>query len=210
MKTKTLAATLALTFTATMFPAPLHAEAPVVTARVPVAVEKVALPTPTVHHAPCNYADVLDYGPVETIAWAEIDRLDSLGLPVCDVTWTFLDGGVDGYWGMAYDMVEGADLIVIDSDPEAYNSLVADVRTTVRHEFSHTLTYALGLSDADLRATFTDVLEYADENTNAGYEASADAIAEVLTPMDETRTWFYDEVVSPEAYTAAEALLANF
>ncbi|WP_194522329.1 hypothetical protein [Cellulosimicrobium sp. JZ28] len=159
--------------------------------------------------APC--AHPLPYDEVQAVVWDEVARLRGLGLPACDFVWSF--GALpDGLWGLAYSTTDVDDriLVVIDPDPGAYGEdLEQDVRTTVRHEFGHALTYMLGFDDASLRATFDAELagEHLDADTSLGFEASAEAIAQALTPPGQARTWFYDEHVDAEYVDAARCLL---
>src|SRR5690606_21518528 len=145
-------------------------------------------PSPTVTplaypNASCAPAGEL--AEVEEIIWDEISRLVAEGLPACDVTW-LLEPPYDGSWGIASTAEEAkADrpLIVLDPNLDTYTDdlepeertptqLDTDVRTAVRHEFAHTLTYMLGYDDETLREMFPAELEGANlsESTRLGLE----------------------------------------
>lgn len=184
------------------------ATATVVATEAPApAAEKAYPPAPCAHPEP--------HGQVQAVAWAEVARLHALGLPACDLVWSF-SALPDGLWGIAYPTTDVDDriLIVIDPNPATYGDgfVEQDVRTTVRHEFGHALTYMLGFDDATLRETFDAELGggHLSESSKLGFEASAEAIAEALTPEGEERTWFYDEVVDPQYVFAARYLLNTY
>lgn len=162
-------------------------------------------------------------GVVNEIAWAEVERLGDAGLPVCDVEWRFAaDRDEWWWWGYAALALSPGERPVVWNveDAAAYAAegedavdgelLEQHVRTTVRHELGHALTYLLDLDDDTLANLFPAELENTRHDTNAGTESSAEAIAEALTPADETRTWFYDEDVPEENLDAAELVLDAF
>lgn len=149
---------------------------------------------------------------MQAIAWDEIGRLVALGLPACVVVWTF-HAPPGGYWGYTYPVMDERNprpLVLLEPDLARYSEdLDRDVRTTVRHEFGHALTHMLGLDDAELRVMFPGGLEYVDEHTMPGFEASAEAIAQALTPQGQERAWFYDADVDAASVEAARELLAS-
>lgn len=152
---------------------------------------------------------------VETEAWNEIGRLERAGYSVCDVVWSFPVAALpNGAWGLTYPRVAADDprpLVIINADPTTYTypgqSFAEQVDTTVRHEFGHVVADTLGATDASLAASFGKTVDYATPTTNATQEAEADAVAQVLTPADQTRTIFYNRVVLADELVAARALL---
>ncbi|MFD6093638.1 hypothetical protein ACFWGN_16090 [Oerskovia sp. NPDC060338] len=164
-------------------------------------------------------------GAVEADAWEEIERLGSLGLPVCDAVWIFWRGEkIGNRTGVALVRHSDEDprpAIWIDADIDHHGApnpdgvdadhLTAAVRSTVRHEFAHALTYLLGADDLDgdaaaLGALFPGAL--VGDPALPGLEAAAEAIAEELTPADEVRVVYYDEEISPGNAANARAMLA--
>ncbi|MGN7703532.1 hypothetical protein [Cellulosimicrobium sp. 22601] len=174
-------------------------------------------PAPCVQHGEQSKA--------ERIIWDEVSRLVAAGLPACELTWV-LEPPYDGSWGIAYTAAEAEGdrpLIVIDPNVATYTDdldpeertrvqLDTDVRTAVRHEFGHVLTYLLGYDDDELRDIFPAELEGANisESTRYGLEASAEAITQALTPPGEGRTWMYDKHVDDADVATARELLARF
>ena len=166
-------------------------------------------------------------GAVESDAWEELERLGSLGLPVCDVVWTFHRGAVYTGWdwtGWALPRFSDEDPrpgVWIEADIEDHvtpgpqgvdaDRLTQEVRSLVRHEFAHALTYLLGADEPDKdAAALLDLFPGRLENdpTRPGFEAAAEAIAEELTPRDEVRVWYYDEEISPGNAAHAREMLA--
>lgn len=157
-------------------------------------VEKAQPPAPALH-ASCEYG--VDTA-VETIAWAEIARLEKLGFPVCDTIWSFGPIAEDGIWGQAWPAISSTDprtLVVIELDEATYAGVELEeaVRTTVRHEYGHIITFASG-----------------DVTIDRAHEEAADALAEALTPAGEARTVFYAETITAAALTAAQDLTAVY
>ncbi|MCB7135222.1 hypothetical protein [Cellulosimicrobium marinum] len=159
-------------------------------------------------------------GTHDAIAWAEIERLGKAGLPVCDVDWQLVpDRDEWWWWGWAAPSRGEGDLptVWIVHDVAAYaedgedhvdgDLLEQHVRTTVRHELGHALTYMLGLDEISLERLFVADLEVTHPGTRPWHEASAEALALALTPDDEQRTVFYDEDVPAQNSTVAVLVL---
>ncbi|MFD6030141.1 hypothetical protein ACFWE5_05470 [Cellulosimicrobium funkei] len=159
-------------------------------------------------------------GVVNAIAWEEIERLGARGLPVCDVRWRFVPGGV-GWWGFADAVVRPGEAprVWIVEDVAAYGDdgdavdgelLEQHVRTTVRHELGHVLDALLGLSEDDLRDLVVVELDRERPTLRPAREAFAEAVTVALTPDGEERTWFYDEHVPEENVRGAELVIEAF
>jgi hypothetical protein len=177
---------------ATAFTEPTQAPVERVVELEPVVKAAAVAPAP---HASCEYGVDTE---LETIAWAEIARLEQLGLPVCETVWSFGPITEAGIWGLAYPQISLEDtrrLVVIETDLAEYDGfeLTEAIRTTVRHEYGHIVTYLAG-----------------DITIDPAHEEAADAIAEALTPAGENRTIFYDETITADELAAAEALLAPY
>jgi hypothetical protein len=162
-------------------------------------------------------------GVVNGIAWQEISRLGEAGLPVCDVEWLFVVDRDEWWWWGAADAERDpgeAPRVWIVEDVAAYadegaaavdgDLLEQHVRTTVRHELGHALGALLDLDDENLAGLIVVELEREEPGTTPVREAFAEAIAVALTPVNETRTTFYDEDVPEENVRAAELVLGAF
>lgn len=96
--------------------------------------------TPTATEAPLD---------VEAIARDEIAALDALGYPTELATWEFLDDYTNSAGGTATTNgdLEGHSVVRMSTDPDVYTQFSVEpeeaVRSTVRHEFGHALTYWL-------------------------------------------------------------------
>src|SRR5665647_11848 len=185
------------------------AEAPGLVGRYSTPDSAAALPPVRGGDEVCDGQVALDW-PVSVVAWTEIRGLRDLGLPVCDVTWGFY--ALDAWWGMSYQDASGEVFIQIEAnDAEYADSGDPDlaIRSVVRHEFGHAIVYEAGLQEAELRATFTDLLSWTDESTEPGNEVAATAIAAVLAAERNDEQWsVYVENVSAASIGAAEALVA--
>lgn len=160
-------------------------------------------------------------GVVNAIAWEEIERLGTRGLPVCDVRWRFVPDGVGWWWGFADATVRPGeaprvwlveDVAAYGDDGDAVDGelLEQHVRTTVRHELGHVLDALLGLSEDDLRDLVVVELDRERPTLRPAREAFAEAVTVALTPDGEERTWFYDEHVPEENVRAAELVVEAF
>lgn len=191
------------------------------------AVERAPLPfEPYTATGPATCTPPGPFGAVESDAWAEIERLGEMGLPVCDVVWIFWRGD-DGTASMGKAFSRHSDedprpAVWIETDiehhvtpgPEGVDAeeLAHAVQGLVRHEFGHALTYLLGVDDVEqdeamLRELFPGELEV--DARRPGAEAAAEAIAAQLTPPEERndRWWFYDQDISPGNGANARAML---
>lgn len=192
------------------------------------AVDRPALPfEPYTATGPVTCAPDGPLGAVESDAWAEIERLGEMGLPVCDVVWVFWrgeNGRSSAGWAYSRHSDEDPRPSVwietdidhhVDPGPDGVDAeeLTQEVRSLVRHELGHALTYLLGADDLEkdaamLRDLFPGALE--DGPVHPGFEAAADAIAEELTPPGEERLSSYDVDISPGNAANARAMLDLF
>ena len=209
---RALCAALLLTVPATLVGSTASADLP---ATVPSL--RFATYSPVTPGTSCVPDDVA--GVVNAIAWEEIERLGERGLPVCDVRWRFVPGGV-GWWGFpAAPGRPGAPPGVWSGGagaPSGHDDAVEGelleqhVRTTVRHELGHVLDALLGLSEDDLRDLVVVELDRERPTLRPAREAFAEAVTVALTPDGEGRTWFYDEHVPEENVRAAELVIEAF
>lgn len=133
---------------------------------------------------------------VEDIARDEIAQLAALGYQVDLVTWNFVptqDHLGTGYatWPRTVTIdTTIADWAMFDGNLETV------VRSTVRHEYGHTVIYSLGnqVNDPAMRAFCPDPIEdrFVEPGSNLGQECMADAISLVLSQQrGEPRFAFY-------------------
>lgn len=191
------------------------------------AVDRPALPfEPYTATGPATCTPDGPLGAVESDAWEEIERLGEMGLPVCDVVWTFWRGeNGRPSTGWAYPRHSDEDprpSVWIETDidhhveagPDGVDAedLTLKVRSLVRHELGHALTYLLGpdpgTDETMMRDLFPGALE--GKPAHPGFEAAADAIAEELTPPGEERLTSYDVDISPGNTANARAMLDLF
>lgn len=151
---------------------------------------------------------------VEAIAWDEIARIDTLGIPVCHVQWEFSDHleGSEGGLGSALYR-EGT--IWINTDYAMYGAEgrdEAELRSVVRHEIGHFLIRWSTISDreADLRQQFADPVTV-DGLSRPGSEVAAEAVGAVLSDLvGDDFQLYYVETVSPASLDAAAAVVEEF
>ncbi len=133
---------------------------------------------------------------VEAIANDEISHLAALGYPTTEVTWQFVED--TGHLGTGY--ATWPSTVLIDTDIPDWAQFDGDldtvVRSTVRHEYAHTMMYASGISPSDsgIRAFCPDPIEdrFTDAGANLGQECMAEAMSLVLSEQrDEPRFALY-------------------
>ena len=153
---------------------------------------------------------------VDLAAWQEVRALRDLGLPACDVMWSF--GPLVDWSGLAWaDAITGQVSILINSDPANYagdTDPAWAIRSNVRHEFGHALVFMAGRSSgadhADLRVLFPDPLVWSDSRTVPGQEAAADVTATVLAERrGENQERAYVDTPSPASIVNAETIITD-
>jgi hypothetical protein len=137
---------------------------------------------------------------VEDVARAEIAAIEAAGYPTELAQWVF-DDHFENQWGGTAATSQQADLtsiITLDVNPDAYlqydDDIAASIRSTVRHEFGHALTFYIYPTGANAASQpwCTDTTE-ASEDTKVPYsECAAEAISAVLAEdAADTRVAFY-------------------
>lgn len=155
---------------------------------------------------------------VEQIARDEIIQIDALGYPTELVTWEFQGQFTNVNGGTAWSSggTDGYTTVTISTDPEAYrqfsDDIEAAVRSTVRHEFGHALTfwmYPLG-AEAPLSAVCEDVTPSSEETGSPAAECAAEALSLLLSEMrGGERVAFYSIAPSDASLSNMAPVLAG-
>lgn len=122
---------------------------------------------------------------VEDIARDEIAQLASLGYRVDEVTWNFaLTTGHIGTGRATWPRTVTLDTTISDW-AQFHGDLDTVVRSTIRHEYAHTVMYSLGNlpDDPAMRAFCPDPIEerFTEPGANLGQECMAEAMSLVLS-----------------------------
>jgi len=155
---------------------------------------------------------------VEAIARDELASIDALGYPTELTTWDFREEFVNDNGGTAWSSGDGVGhtTIVVSTDADAYAKYGPDVevsvRSTVRHEFGHALTYWLfpqGAEDPLSRICSTVSDQSLTTEAPAG-ECAAEAISELLTEQrGDERVRFYDLAPSAPSMENMRAIVTG-
>lgn len=167
-------------------------------------------PAPTVTASP-----TID---VEAIARDEIAAIDALGYPTELVTWDFRDDFENANGGTAWSSgdLEGFTTITVSTAAEEYrkysDDLEAAVRSTVRHEFGHALTYWLYPEGAEvpLRDICVSVSTASLKTGSHAGECAAEAANVIISAQrDDERIPFYGLTISDDSLNAMRPIVED-
>lgn len=153
---------------------------------------------------------------VEAVARDEIAALDELGYPTQIATWAFADEYTNSAGGTASTSGDrrGYSAVVMSLDADAYSQFSPDieaaVRSTVRHEFGHALTYWLYPSGAEgpMAEACPSVSTGTLKTGAPGGECSAEVVSELLArERGDERVRFYKLALSDESISAIAPIL---